>query len=98
MSIKNKISCYIFYTFNIDFFNHFFITYIYIFLLGFLTSTAENLFKTLLGMLTRTVSDATVGEISREEKMKGLIEDLLDKLPEEFNMLELYGKVSLLYT
>lgn len=72
--------------------------YIYIFLLGFLTSTAENLFKTLLGMLTRTVSDATVGEISREEKMKGLIEDLLDKLPEEFNMLELYGKVSLLYT
>lgn len=49
-------------------------------------------------MLTRTVSDATVGEISREEKMKGLIEDLLDKLPEEFNMLELYGKVSLLYT
>ncbi|XP_031370134.1 dynein beta chain, ciliary-like isoform X1 [Apis dorsata] len=61
--------------------------------IGFLTSTAENLFKTLLGMLTRTVSDTTVGEISREEKMKGLIEDLLDKLPEEFNMLELYGKV-----
>lgn len=66
-----------------------------IFLLGFLTSTAENLFKTLLGMLTRTVSDTAVGEISREEKMKILIEDLLDKLPEEFNMLELYGKVSL---
>lgn len=47
-------------------------------------------------MLTRTVSDTTVGEISREEKMKGLIEDLLDKLPEEFNMLELYGKVSII--
>lgn len=73
----------------------FFTIFYTIFLLGFLTSTAENLFKTLLGMLTRVVADAAVGEITKEEKMKGLIEDLLDKLPEEFNMLELYGKVSL---
>ncbi|XP_076749810.1 dynein beta chain, ciliary-like [Xylocopa sonorina] len=61
--------------------------------IGFLTSTAENLFKTLLGMLTRTASDVTSGETSREENMKNIIEDLLDKLPEEFNMQELQAKV-----
>ncbi|XP_050598663.1 dynein beta chain, ciliary-like [Bombus affinis] len=61
--------------------------------IGFLTQTVENLFKTLLGILTRTASDTTSGDISKEDKIKGQIEDLLDKLPEEFNMLELYSKV-----
>ncbi|KOX67396.1 Dynein beta chain, ciliary, partial [Melipona quadrifasciata] len=61
--------------------------------IGFLTQTVENLFKTLLGMLTRTASDTTIGEVSTEDKIRGLIEDLLDKLPEEFNMQELYSKV-----
>ncbi|XP_060831118.1 dynein beta chain, ciliary-like [Bombus pascuorum] len=65
----------------------------FIHLLGFLTQTVENLFKTLLGILTRTASDTTSGDISKEDKIKGQIEDLLDKLPEEFNMLELYSKV-----
>ncbi|XP_031848127.1 dynein beta chain, ciliary [Nomia melanderi] len=60
--------------------------------IGFLTSTAENLFKTLLEILTQTASD-TEGEISKEDKMKGILEDLLDKLPEEFNIAELHGKV-----
>ncbi|XP_054000578.1 dynein beta chain, ciliary-like [Hylaeus anthracinus] len=61
--------------------------------IGFLTSTAENLFKTLLEILSQTASAAADGEVSREDKIKGIIEDLLDKLPEEFNMQELYGKV-----
>ncbi|XP_017887523.2 dynein beta chain, ciliary-like [Ceratina calcarata] len=61
--------------------------------IGFLTSTAENLFRTLLGMLTQAVTDAGAGEDSKEERIKIIIEDLLDKLPEEFNMMELYAKV-----
>ncbi|XP_076625371.1 dynein beta chain, ciliary [Colletes latitarsis] len=61
--------------------------------IGFLTSTAQNLFKTLLEMLTQTVSDTAGGDISREDKLKGIIEDLLDKLPEEFNMHELHSKI-----
>lgn len=62
--------------------------------LGFLTSTAENLFKTLLEMLTQTVSVAAAGDVSREDRIRGIIEDLIDKLPEEFNMQELYSKVT----
>lgn len=42
-------------------------------------------------------SDTTSGEVSAEEKMKGIIEDLMDKLPEEFNMQELLGKVFKLF-
>ncbi|CAK9799022.1 Dynein beta chain, ciliary [Anthophora plagiata] len=61
--------------------------------IGFLTATAENLFKTLLELLTRSTGDAAGGDVSREDKLRGIIEDLLDKLPEEFNMQELYGKV-----
>ncbi|XP_015433748.1 PREDICTED: dynein beta chain, ciliary-like [Dufourea novaeangliae] len=61
--------------------------------IGFLTSTAENLFKTLLEMLTQTASNAAGGDMLKEDKMKGILEDLLDKLPEEFNIAELQGKV-----
>ncbi|XP_078035551.1 dynein beta chain, ciliary-like isoform X3 [Augochlora pura] len=59
--------------------------------IGFLTSTAENLFKTLLEMLSQSAGD-TEGDMSKEDRMKTILEDLLDKLPEEFNMSELYGK------
>ncbi|XP_076235061.1 dynein beta chain, ciliary [Calliopsis andreniformis] len=61
--------------------------------IGFLTATAENLFRTLLGMLSKAAVDTSGAEISAEDKMKGIIEDLMDKLPEEFNMAELHGKV-----
>ncbi|XP_076548684.1 dynein beta chain, ciliary isoform X2 [Osmia lignaria lignaria] len=61
--------------------------------IGFLTQTADNLFKTLLEILARSTSDASAGEMTREDKLKGIIEDLLDKLPEEFNIQELYNKV-----
>ncbi|XP_014471080.1 PREDICTED: dynein beta chain, ciliary-like [Dinoponera quadriceps] len=61
--------------------------------IGFLTSTAENLFKTIWEMQPRDIVDATVGVLSKEDKVKALIEDLLDKLPEQFNMQELMSKV-----
>lgn len=53
---------------------------------------AENLFKILWGMQPREAADAIVGP-SKEEKVKILIEDFLDKLPEQFSIAELMGKV-----
>ncbi|XP_025160705.1 dynein beta chain, ciliary-like [Harpegnathos saltator] len=60
--------------------------------IGFLTSTAESLFKTIWEMQPRDIGDATVGTLSKEDKVRALIEDLLDKLPEQFNMQELMSK------
>lgn len=44
-------------------------------------------------MQPRDVVDATIGVLSKEDKVKVMIEDLLDKLPEEFNLQELMNKV-----
>ncbi|XP_043280985.1 dynein beta chain, ciliary-like [Venturia canescens] len=61
--------------------------------IGFLTTTSENLFKVLLEMQPRDAAETSGAGLSREEKVKGLIEDLLDKLPEEFNIPELMSRV-----
>ncbi|EFN63906.1 Dynein beta chain, ciliary [Camponotus floridanus] len=60
--------------------------------IGFLTTTAEKLFRTIWGMQPRDVADTTIGVLSKEDKVKVMIEDLLDKLPEEFNIQELMNK------
>lgn len=39
------------------------------------------------------VVDTTIGVLSKEEKVKVLIEDILDKLPEQFNIQDLMHKV-----
>uniref|UniRef100_A0A669CGX6 Dynein axonemal heavy chain 17 n=1 Tax=Oreochromis niloticus TaxID=8128 RepID=A0A669CGX6_ORENI len=60
--------------------------------IGFLTQTSETLFRTVLEMQPR---DRGVGEGSgttREEKVHVVLEEILEKLPEEFNMAELLGK------
>lgn len=44
-------------------------------------------------MQPQDVVDTTVGVLSKEDKVKALIEDLLDKLPEEFNIPDLMSKV-----
>ncbi|XP_050446950.1 dynein beta chain, ciliary-like [Cataglyphis hispanica] len=60
--------------------------------IGFLTSTAENLFRTIWEMQPRDGADPTAGVLPKEEKVKVIIEDLLDKLPEEYNIQELMSK------
>ena len=62
--------------------------------IGFLTNTAELLFKTILEMQPRDDTEANAGGLSREDKVKGIIEDLLDKMPEEFSIPELMAKVA----
>jgi dynein heavy chain len=58
-----------------------------------LTVTAENLFRTVLEMQPRDASDKSGDGMSREDKVKNIIEDLMDKLPDEFNLPELMAKV-----
>ncbi|XP_053593671.1 dynein beta chain, ciliary [Microplitis demolitor] len=61
--------------------------------IGFLTATAENLFKVVLEMQPKDSGEVKGSGSSREEKLRGIIEDILDKLPEEFNTTDLMSKV-----
>lgn len=64
---------------------------------GFLTTAAVTLFKVVLEMQPRDVGDSSEGETSGDDKVKNTIEDILDKVPEEFNIPELLAKVGILY-
>ncbi|XP_074102149.1 dynein beta chain, ciliary [Cotesia typhae] len=61
--------------------------------IGFLTTTAENLFKVVLEMQPKDAGESLGSGSSREEKLTGIIEDILDKLPEEFNIADLMSKM-----
>uniref|UniRef100_G3T2Y1 Dynein axonemal heavy chain 9 n=1 Tax=Loxodonta africana TaxID=9785 RepID=G3T2Y1_LOXAF len=60
---------------------------------GFLTQTSENLFRTVLGLQPQ---DSHAGEgagATREEKVKALLEEILERVTDEFNIPELMAKV-----
>uniref|UniRef100_H2ZKB7 AAA+ ATPase domain-containing protein n=1 Tax=Ciona savignyi TaxID=51511 RepID=H2ZKB7_CIOSA len=61
--------------------------------IGVLTTTSENLFRTLLEMQPKDAAGAGGGGATREEKVKALLDEILEKLPEEFNIVELLSKV-----
>ncbi|XP_063312141.1 dynein axonemal heavy chain 9 [Pelobates fuscus] len=61
--------------------------------IGFLTQTSENLFRTVLEMQPRDSSMGEGGGVTREEKVKATLDEILEKLPEEFNIPELMSKV-----
>ena len=61
--------------------------------IGFLTSTSEILFKTVFELQPRE-SGGGSGQVStREEKVKTIVDDIMEKMPEQFNMLEIMAKV-----
>uniref|UniRef100_A0A8C4YFM3 Dynein axonemal heavy chain 11 n=1 Tax=Gopherus evgoodei TaxID=1825980 RepID=A0A8C4YFM3_9SAUR len=60
----------------------------------FLTMTSENLFKTLLEMQPRNLLVGDESGQSPEEKVKNVLDDILEKLPEEFNMTEIMQKAA----
>ena len=61
--------------------------------IGFLTTTSENLFKTVFELQPRE-SGSTGGPVTtREDKIKALVDDIMEKMPEAFNMTEIMGKV-----
>ncbi|XP_032831905.2 dynein axonemal heavy chain 9 isoform X1 [Petromyzon marinus] len=59
---------------------------------GFLTQTSEKLFKTVLEMQPRDSSGAEGGGSTREEKVKAVLDEILERMPEEFGMVELLAR------
>nr|XP_057916965.1 dynein heavy chain 9, axonemal [Doryrhamphus excisus] len=60
--------------------------------IGFLTQTSEKFFRTVLEMQPRDGGGAEGGGMTREEKVRTELDEIVEKLPEEFNMAELLGK------
>uniref|UniRef100_A0A2K6TF76 Dynein axonemal heavy chain 11 n=1 Tax=Saimiri boliviensis boliviensis TaxID=39432 RepID=A0A2K6TF76_SAIBB len=60
----------------------------------FLTMTSNTLFRTLLEMQPRNALGGDELGQSTEEKVKNVLDDILEKLPEEFNMAEIMQKNS----
>ncbi|CAH1795230.1 unnamed protein product [Owenia fusiformis] len=61
----------------------------------FLTTKSDLLFKTVLEMQPRDAAASGGGGASREEKIKAILDDIVEKMPDEFNMLDIMGKVPL---
>ncbi|GLH11964.1 Dynein heavy chain, cytoplasmic [Gryllus bimaculatus] len=61
--------------------------------IGFLTTTAENLFRTVFEMQPRDAGASGGATVTREDKVKQIVDEILEKLPDQFNMVEIMGKV-----
>ncbi|NXB13892.1 DYH9 protein, partial [Rhagologus leucostigma] len=61
--------------------------------IGFLTQRSEQLLRTVLELQPRDGSVAEGGVGTREETVQALLEEMLEKLTDEFNMAELMAKV-----
>lgn len=61
--------------------------------IGFLTNTSEILFKTLFEMQPRDAGASAGTGMSREDKVRNVLDDIMDKLPELFNVYEMMAKV-----
>ncbi|KAF1569339.1 UNVERIFIED_CONTAM: Dynein heavy chain 9, axonemal, partial [Eudyptes robustus] len=61
--------------------------------IGFLTQTSEKLFHIMLELQPRDTSMGEGGVVTREETLKALLEEMLEKLMDEFNIAELMAKV-----
>lgn len=59
----------------------------------FLARTSEILFKTIFEMQPRDAGGGAGAGMTREEKVRNMLDDILDKLPEEFNVHEMMAKV-----
>ncbi|XP_025057963.1 dynein heavy chain 9, axonemal [Alligator sinensis] len=61
--------------------------------IGFLTQTSEKLFRTVLEMQPHDTNVGEGGGATREEKVKAALDEILEKLTDEFNIPELMAKV-----
>ncbi|NXU86122.1 DYH9 protein, partial [Xiphorhynchus elegans] len=61
--------------------------------LGFLTQSSEKLLRTVLELQPRDSSTGEGGVGTREEMVNARLEEMLEKLSDEFNMAELMAKV-----
>uniref|UniRef100_A0A7M4EWH0 Dynein axonemal heavy chain 9 n=1 Tax=Crocodylus porosus TaxID=8502 RepID=A0A7M4EWH0_CROPO len=61
--------------------------------IGFLTQTSEKLFRTVLEMQPHDTNVGEGGGATKEEKVKAALDEILEKLTDEFNIPELMAKV-----
>ncbi|KAJ8945230.1 hypothetical protein NQ318_011210 [Aromia moschata] len=61
--------------------------------IGFLAYTSEVLFRTVFEMQPRDAGASAGVGMSREEKIRNAIEDIVDKLPERFPVAEMMAKL-----
>ncbi|XP_056142990.1 dynein axonemal heavy chain 11 [Lampris incognitus] len=60
--------------------------------LGFLTVASDDLFRSLLDLQPHSASRGERASCSTEEKVKVILLDILEKLPEEYNMADITAK------
>uniref|UniRef100_A0A8D0EXS5 Dynein axonemal heavy chain 17 n=1 Tax=Strix occidentalis caurina TaxID=311401 RepID=A0A8D0EXS5_STROC len=60
--------------------------------IGFLTATSDRLFRTVLEMQPKESDAGGVSGVSREEKVKSVLEEIVARLPEPFSMADLTAK------
>ncbi|XP_054427204.1 dynein axonemal heavy chain 9 isoform X2 [Pteronotus mesoamericanus] len=61
--------------------------------IGFLTQTSEKLFRTVLELQPRDSQAGDGAGAAREEKVRALLEEILERVTDEFNLPELMAKV-----
>ena len=61
--------------------------------IGFLTTNSENLFKTVFELQPRELKGCEVGGMSRDDKVKSIIDDIMEKMPDRFPIEELQARV-----
>nr|XP_008523107.1 PREDICTED: dynein heavy chain 17, axonemal [Equus przewalskii]XP_008523108.1 PREDICTED: dynein heavy chain 17, axonemal [Equus przewalskii] len=62
--------------------------------IGFLTVTSEKLFRTVLEMQPKETDSGAGTGVSCEEKVKAVLDEILEKIPETFNMAEIMAKAA----
>ncbi|CAK1583483.1 unnamed protein product [Parnassius mnemosyne] len=61
--------------------------------IGYLTTVSDRLFKVVFEMQPRDTGAQAGGGASKEEMVKYQLDDIMDRVPEPFNLAELMGKV-----
>ncbi|CAH2045643.1 unnamed protein product, partial [Iphiclides podalirius] len=61
--------------------------------IGYLTTVSERLFKVVFEMQPRDAGAQAGGGATKEEIVRMMLDDILDRVPEPFNLQELMGKV-----
>ncbi|XP_039284796.1 dynein beta chain, ciliary [Nilaparvata lugens] len=61
--------------------------------IGVLTMLSEKLFRTIFELQPRDSGSGGGGGVSREEKVRQILDDILDKIPDGFNISEMMARV-----
>ena len=61
--------------------------------IGFLTETSEQLFKTVFELQPRDTGGGEGQVTTREEKVKTIVDDIVDKIPDQFNMADIMARI-----